>query len=90
MLTVALLVFTGILLVLAWWFSRTGVSVKWYEWLIGALGLYSVIFGIWHYFGSLGEGYSSAGLMGLLIFGGIGLVLLAIASQFVWRRQQAS
>lgn len=72
------------------WLRNRDIKVTWYEWLIGVVGLSSLVFGISHYFGSLAELYSYAGMMGLLIFGISGLILLALSWQLIARRQRAA
>lgn len=66
------------------------ITLKWYEWLLGALGLFSVVFGVQYLFGSLAENYTYAGVLGLVVFGIQGLILLAITWVLVRRRQGAA
>ncbi|OBW62573.1 MAG: dehalogenase [Dehalococcoides mccartyi] len=67
----------GLALLVNWLKKKT--AVRWYEWLIGALGLLSGIGAIQHYFGSLGENEPTSAWMGFLLFSIIALILLAIA-----------
>ncbi len=66
------------------------ITLKWYEWLLGALGLFSIVFGVQYLFGSLAEFYTYAGVLGLVVFGLQGLILLAITWLLVRRRQGAA
>ena len=66
------------------------ITLKWYEWLLGALGLFSVVFGVQYLFGSLAEFYTFAGVLGLAVFGIQGLILLTITWLLVRRRQGAA
>ena len=77
------------LTVLVMWLRNRGIAVTWYQWLIGAVGLLLVIGAIQHYLGTLSEGYTTPGLMGVLVFGLPGLILLAVAWQLTIRRQRA-
>jgi len=62
------------------------ISLTWYEWLIGILGLGLLLFTIQNYFGSLAEIEPKAAYMFLLVTGLPSLILLAIAWQLVIRR----
>ncbi|MES0329586.1 MAG: dehalogenase [Dehalococcoidales bacterium] len=72
------------------WMRSKDVAVKWYEWLIGALGLLLLLFTIQNFAGSLAELESTAANMFLLVTGLPALILLAVAWQLVARRQRAS
>ena len=72
------------------WLRSQDMALVWYEWLLGAVGLLSVIFGVWHYFGSLAERQALAGLMGLLIFGVLGIIMLAVAWLLARRHQSVA
>ena len=71
------------------WLRGKAISVKWYEWLIGALGLVLLLFTIQNFAGSLAELESTAAWMFLLIAGLPAIILLAVAWQLVARRQRA-
>ncbi len=83
------LIIGAVITALVLWLRGRDIVVKWYDWLIGVIGLVLLVFGIWHYFGSLAENFAFAGMMGLLIFGVIGLVLMAVSWQLIARRQRA-
>lgn len=73
------------------WLRNKGISVKWYEWLMGAVALLLALFAVQHYLGSvLVESEPTAGWMGMLILGGIAVILLAIAWQLIVRRQRST
>ncbi len=72
------------------WIRGKDVSVKWYEWLIGALGLALLLFTIQNFVGSLAELESTAANMFLLVTGLPAIVLLAVSWQLVARRQRAA
>ena len=71
------------------WMRGRDISVKWYEWLIGAIGLLLLLFTIQNYAGSLAELESTAANMFLLVSGLPAIILLAVAWQLVARRQRA-
>jgi len=72
------------------WMRGKDVSVKWYEWLIGAIGLLLLLFTIQNYAGSLAELESTAANMFLLVSGLPAIILLAVSWQLVARRQRAA
>ncbi len=67
---------------------KKGVVIKWYEWVLGAFAFLALYGGIAHYAGSMNEIEPTAAWMGLLIFGVITLIFLAIAGTLVWRRNR--
>jgi uncharacterized membrane protein len=71
------------------WMRGKDVAVKWYEWLVGALGLVLLLFTIQNFAGSIAELESTAANMFLLVTGLPAIILLAIAWQLVARRQRA-
>ncbi len=71
------------------WMRNMAVTVKWYEWLIGAIGILLLLFTIQNFAGSLAELESTAANMFLLVSGLPALILLAVAWQLVARRQRA-
>ena len=72
------------------WMRGKDVAVKWYEGLIGALGLVLLLFTIQNFAGSLAELESTAANMFLLVTGLPALILLAVSWQLVARRQRAA
>lgn len=71
------------------WLRNKGIAMKWFDWLIGALGAVLLLAAAQHLFGSLREDYSQSGLLGLAVFGLPGLILLALVWQLIARRQRA-
>jgi hypothetical protein len=71
------------------WARNREMTVKWFEWLIGTLGVVLILASIQHLFASFREDYSTAGFLGLLAFALPGLILLAVAWQLIARRQRA-
>ncbi len=62
------------------------ISLTWYEWLIGAIGVLMLLFTVQNYFGSLAEVEPKAASLFLLVTGLPSLVLLAVAWQLAVRR----
>jgi len=75
---------------LVWWLRSRSIVVKWYDWLIGAIGLLFIGMAYQHTLGELFEGLPQAAWMGLLVLGGIGIVLLVAISLRVWRRNKTA
>jgi uncharacterized membrane protein len=71
------------------WMRSRSMSLTWYEWVIGVIGLLMVLFGVQNYFGSVAEVELNAAPMYLLVVALPGLVLLAIAGFLAYRRQGA-
>ena len=77
----------GIVLVaLVFWLRSRKIRVAWYEWLLGVLGLLSMVFSLQNYQASVAAFEPKAPGMFLLVFGlpGLILVLLAVALT-LWR-----
>jgi hypothetical protein len=71
------------------WMRGKDIAIKWYEGLIGALGLVLLLFTIQNFAGSQAELESTAANMFLLVTGLPALILLAVAWQLIARRQRA-
>ena len=72
------------------WLRSSSVEVKWYEWLIGIIGLLLLIFTIQNFTGSFAEFNSAAAWLFLPITGLPAIILLAVAWQLIARRQRAA
>lgn len=71
------------------WMRSKNVSLTWYEWLIGIVGLALLLFTIQNFFGSFAELEPTAAWMFLLITGLPSLIFLAVSWQLIARRQKA-
>lgn len=80
----------GGLVWLVLWLRSRNISVTWYEWLIGAIGLLLLIFSIQNIFAAYAEFETTAPSRFLLLFGLPGLIIMAIAGQLVWRRNRSA
>ena len=80
----------GGLVWLVLWIRSANIAVKWYEWLIGAIGLLIGIAAVENFFSAIAEFESGASWKYLLVFGLPALILLAVAVQLVVRRQRAT
>jgi hypothetical protein len=77
---------------LAWfifWMRNNNFSLRWYEWLVGVIGIVFILAGGQHLFGSFREDYAQAGWLGAAVFGIIGLIFLAISWQLAARRSRS-
>jgi hypothetical protein len=86
---IAGLIVGAAILALVMWSNNRGVSIKWYDWVIGIVGLLLLLFTIQNYFGSNAELEPIAANLFLLITGLPSLILLAVAWQLITRRQRA-
>jgi len=71
------------------WMRSKNVSLTWYEWLIGIVGLALLLFTIQNFFGSFAELEPTAAWMFLLVTGLPSLIFLAVSWQLIARRQKA-
>ena len=71
------------------WMRSRNMSLTWYEWVIGVIGLLMVLFGVQNYFGSVAEVEISAAPMYLLVIALPGLVLLVVAGFLANRSSKA-
>ena len=78
------------ILAFVFWARNNNVQTKWYEWLIGIIGVLLVLFAIQNYFASLAEFEAGAGTLYLLIAGLPGIILGALAWILVQRRQRTA
>ena len=75
---------------LALWMRSKGMSMTWYEWLIGIIGVALLLFTIQNYFGSQAELEPKAANMFLLVTGLPALILLAVTWQLVIRHKKTA
>ena len=82
---------TGVvLLALVWWLRSRNIKVTWYDWLIGLIGLFLLLFTVQNIVGSFDEVSPTAAWMFLLFLGIPSLVLLVLAWQLVMRRKRTA
>jgi len=84
------LVVGGFISALVLWLRSRDISLTWYEWLIGAVGLILLLFAIQNLFGSLAEDEITAAYMYLLITGLPGFILMALTWLLATRRRRAA
>ena len=87
---VIIFILGGIVAALVMALRAKGVSVKWYEYLIGALALGLGVGAVQHAISASAVGYGTSAMLGGLVFGLPALILLAVSWQLVWRRQRAA
>lgn len=71
-----------------WIATRGSFSLRWYEWLLAALGMVLILFAIQNYGASLAENESRAAGILLTMFGLPGLILGGVAGVLIWLRQR--
>jgi len=87
-LIVGLIVGGGIL-ALIFLMRNHGIQTKWYDWVVGLIGLFLLLFAIQNYFGSQAEREPTAANLFLLVTGVPAIILLVIAWQLIARRARA-
>ena len=73
---------------LAFWVRQHGVKVRWFEWLLGIVGLGLILFVLPNLSGSFREHEPTAGWMFALLLGLPGVLLTAIAVRLVMGRRE--
>ena len=86
-LIIGLVVGAG-LMALVLWLRRRKITVTWYEWLVGAIGLLLLLFTIQNFTASFAEHEPIAAWRFLLVFGLPSAILLAIACLLPWWRHR--
>ena len=74
------------LMALAFWLQRSGIVIKWYEWLLSALGFILLVWAVNDFFASMSEHNETAARVLLVMLGVPALILLALAVFLVWWR----
>ncbi len=82
---VGLLIGVGLVSLVVWVLNRK-IVVRWYEWLIGALGLGLLLFMLQNVIASIAEMETTAAWQFLWIIGLPAIILLALAWWLPWRR----
>ena len=77
----------ALILSLALWLRSKNMSMTWYEWVIGIIGLALLLFTLQNYIGSQAELEPKAATMFLLVTGLPSIILLAVAWQLVARHK---
>ena len=86
-LIIGLVIGAGLLTLVLWLRSRR-IVVKWYEWLIGILGLFLLLFTIQNFVASSAEYEEFAVWIFLWVFGLPAIILLAVACLLPWHRHR--
>ncbi|AGG08545.1 MULTISPECIES: hypothetical protein [Dehalococcoides] len=76
----------ALLLGLVMWLRSSHVSLTWYEWVLGIVGLVLLLFTVLFFTDALGETESKAATMFLLVLGLPAVILLALSWQLTVRR----
>lgn len=86
MLFILGLVVGAALMALVFWLQQKGVTVRWYEWLLGALGFMVLVWTVNDFFGSMAEHDEAAARVFLWLLGTPAIILLALAIFLPWWR----
>jgi len=86
---VTLLIGAG-LVALAWWSRSKHIKIRWYEWLIGFVGVLLLLGAIQNYLASVSEVQQTAANWLLLAFGLPAIILLALSWQLVVRHKKTA
>ena len=70
--------------------NHAGKQMRWYEWLIGIIGVGLLLFTAQNYFGSLNEVQPKAANMFLLVTGLPAVILILVAWQLWARRKKTA
>ncbi|AAW40598.1 MULTISPECIES: hypothetical protein [Dehalococcoides] len=84
------LVVGSLITALIWWIKKAKANLKWYEWIIGILGLALLLFTVQNFFASFAELEPTAAYTFLLATGLPSLIFLVVAWQLVTRRIKSS
>ncbi|MCL2474686.1 MAG: dehalogenase [Chloroflexi bacterium] len=71
---------------LLWFLNKNNFSLKWYEWVIGAVGLLLLLWTIQNFVGSFAEWEPRAAWAFMLVVGLPALILLTLAGVLAFRR----
>ena len=80
----------ALILGLVLWLRSKNMSMKWYEWLIGIIGVALLLFTIQNFVGSYAEFESTAGNVYLLLLGLPALILLGATWRLVIRHKKTA
>lgn len=69
---------------------RSGTAIRWYEWLLGALGVAGLLLTLEATLGHQAENEPTAAWMSVVTLGLPSLIVLLIGAVLPWRRHRAS
>ena len=87
-LVIGLIVGAGLLWLVGWMKSKN-MAFKWYEWLLGVIGLAMLLFTIQNFFGSQAELEPKAASMFLLVTGLPAVIFLVLTGVLATRHKAA-
>jgi len=73
---------------LAIWMRSNHITFKWYEWLLGVIGLFLLLFSLQNFFTAFDEAEPQAAWMSLLVFGLPAIILLVVGWQLAAQRRR--
>ena len=87
---VTALIVGGLVGALIFWMRGRGMAFKWYEWLMGIIGLALLLFTAQNYFGSQVESEPTAANMFLLVSGLPAVILLVLTGVLTVRHKSTA
>ncbi len=72
------------------WLKDRNIKTSWYDWLIGLAGVLLFFFTFQNFYASFMEDVAQASLLFLAVTGLPSLILMAIPTLRVWRRNRAN
>ena len=72
------------------WLKHKGIAVRWYEWVLGALGFLMLYWTVHDFFGAMAEYNEAAARIFLWLLGTPGIILIAVPAFLVWWRTYRS
>jgi len=86
MLFILGLIVGAALLGLVLWLQHKGIAIRWYEWLLAALGFVMLIWTVNDFFGSMAEHNEAAGRIFLWLLGTPAIILIGLSVFLPWWR----
>ena len=79
----------GSLVWLFFWTHNHKISIPWYGWIIGGLGIIVLFFAVQNFWSGLTEFENRAAWLFLLLFGLPGILLIALAARLTLNKNKA-
>jgi uncharacterized membrane protein len=79
-----------LLFALVIWLRRGGYTLKWFDWILGIIGVALLLFTLENFLGSFDEEVPQAAWMFLVVTGIPTLVIFGIVGIQLWRRARTS
>jgi len=87
--TLFTIILVAALTALVFYVFNKKITVKWWEWVLFALGILLFVFGLQNLFGGLAEGEAKAAWLLFATFGILGLILITVPAVLAFNRNKA-